>query len=142
MASKSCQLLRNLASKSVQPRSIFPFKTAFSFGSKTFNMATLATYRVPKVENENNVCLNRTCFTSSPLANSIVIQKHYAKGSPDRKALEAALHEMGQKTLEVPTIIDGEEVGIAENYVGQSMEPAMTVLRAGQHTPRAAMFTG
>jgi len=38
------------------------------------------------------------------------LQKHYAKGSPDRKALEEALHELGQKTLEVPTVIDGKEV--------------------------------
>ncbi|KAL2043531.1 hypothetical protein N7G274_003838 [Stereocaulon virgatum] len=52
-------------------------------------MTTIATYKVPKVENENN--------------------KHYAKGSPDRKALEAALHEARQKTLEVPTVIDGRE---------------------------------
>ncbi len=38
------------------------------------------------------------------------MQKHYAKGSPDRKALEAAIHDFGQKPLEVPTVIDGKEV--------------------------------
>ena len=43
-----------------------------------------------------------------------LFQKHYAKGSPDRKALEAALHEAQQKTLEVPTVIDGKEVSILE----------------------------
>lgn len=39
-----------------------------------------------------------------------ILQKHYAKGSPDRKALENALHEAGRKTLEVPTVINGKEV--------------------------------
>ncbi|KAI4229711.1 MAG: hypothetical protein L6R36_000627 [Xanthoria steineri] len=48
----------------------------------------MATYRVPRVENENN--------------------KHYTKGSPDRKGLEAALQ--GYKTTRViPDIIDGRE---------------------------------
>lgn len=42
-------------------------------------------------------------------------QKHYAKGSPDRKALEDALHKFGQGTLEVPTVIDGKEVSIPES---------------------------
>ncbi|KAL8854585.1 MAG: hypothetical protein Q9221_000620 [Calogaya cf. arnoldii] len=51
-------------------------------------MATMATYRVPKVENENN--------------------KHYTKGSPDRKGLEAALQ--GYKgTRAIPDIVDGRE---------------------------------
>ena len=40
------------------------------------------------------------------------MKKHYAKGSPDRKALETALHEARQKTLEVPIVIDGKEVKI------------------------------
>ncbi|MCJ1450416.1 1-pyrroline-5-carboxylate dehydrogenase [Mycoblastus sanguinarius] len=52
-------------------------------------MATIATYKVPKVENESN--------------------KHYAKGSPDRKALEDAL-KARQTTLEVPTVINGKEL--------------------------------
>jgi len=72
-------------------------------------MATIATYRVPKVENENNVSLKSLLLLgASPLTLS---QKYYAKGSPDRKALEAALHEAKQRTLEVPTVIDGKEVG-------------------------------
>ena len=45
------------------------------------------------------------------------MQKHYAKGSPDRKALEAALHEIGQKPLEVPTIIDGKEVSHFQTFM-------------------------
>lgn len=36
------------------------------------------------------------------------LQHHYLKGSPDRKALEAAL-ENGRKPLMVPTVIDGVE---------------------------------
>ncbi|KAL8835584.1 MAG: hypothetical protein Q9170_003268 [Blastenia crenularia] len=51
-------------------------------------MATIATYRVPKVENENN--------------------RHYIKGSPDRKGLEAALQGY-QQTREIPDIINGKE---------------------------------
>ncbi|MCJ1461549.1 1-pyrroline-5-carboxylate dehydrogenase [Pseudocyphellaria aurata] len=52
-------------------------------------MATIATYKVPKVENESN--------------------KHYAKGSPDRKALEAALVS-GRQALDVPIVINGKEI--------------------------------
>ena len=73
-------------------------------------MATIATYSVPKVENENNVRLNWAISGRLHRLTSQFAQKHYAKGSPDRKALEAALHEARQKTLEVPTVIDGKEV--------------------------------
>ncbi|KAL9629253.1 MAG: hypothetical protein Q9164_006956 [Protoblastenia rupestris] len=52
-------------------------------------MAAIATYKVPKVENENN--------------------KHYAKGSPDREALAKAL-STHTKPLEVPTVINGKEL--------------------------------
>ncbi|KAI4283077.1 MAG: hypothetical protein L6R38_002430 [Xanthoria sp. 2 TBL-2021] len=48
----------------------------------------MATYKVPKVENENN--------------------KHYTKGSPDRKGLEAALQGY-KRTRVIPDIIDGRE---------------------------------
>ncbi|KAL8694338.1 MAG: hypothetical protein Q9218_000975 [Villophora microphyllina] len=51
-------------------------------------MAAIATYKVPKVENENN--------------------KHYTKGSPDRKGLEAALHD-SQQSRNIPNIVDGKE---------------------------------
>ncbi|KAL9127289.1 MAG: hypothetical protein Q9217_003804 [Psora testacea] len=52
-------------------------------------MATIASYKVPKVENENN--------------------KHYTKGSPDREALAKAL-AAHTNPLEVPTIINGKEL--------------------------------
>ncbi|KAL8891465.1 MAG: hypothetical protein Q9215_001509 [Flavoplaca cf. flavocitrina] len=48
----------------------------------------MAAYRVPKVENENN--------------------KHYTKGSPDRKGLEAALQGY-KRARAIPDIIDGRE---------------------------------
>ncbi|KAL8679275.1 MAG: hypothetical protein Q9186_004419 [Xanthomendoza sp. 1 TL-2023] len=51
-------------------------------------MATMATYKVPKVENENN--------------------RHYIKGSPDRKGLETALQGY-KKAREIPDIVDGTE---------------------------------
>ncbi|KAL8929817.1 MAG: hypothetical protein Q9208_000961 [Pyrenodesmia sp. 3 TL-2023] len=51
-------------------------------------MATIATYKVPKVENENN--------------------KHYTKGSPDRKGLEDALQGY-QQTRQIPNIVSGKE---------------------------------
>ncbi|KAL9116665.1 MAG: hypothetical protein Q9187_006808 [Circinaria calcarea] len=54
-------------------------------------MATIATYKVPKVDNEPN--------------------KHYAKGSLDRKALESALEQLKKKApLEVPAVIGGKEI--------------------------------
>ncbi|KAL9007159.1 MAG: hypothetical protein Q9188_000093 [Gyalolechia gomerana] len=48
----------------------------------------MATYKVPKVENENN--------------------RHYIKGSPDRKGLEAALRGYEQ-AREIPDIVNGKE---------------------------------
>lgn len=52
-------------------------------------MAAIATYKVPKVENENN--------------------KHYVKDSPDRKSLDKALQSWSS-IFEVHAIVDGEEV--------------------------------
>ena len=73
----------------------------------------MAHYKVPKVENENNVgdaqspsMIRRSLKTD---ADTLIPQKHYTKGSPDRKALEAALKQ-GKKTLDVPTVINGKEV--------------------------------
>ncbi|KAL8941453.1 MAG: hypothetical protein Q9216_002226 [Gyalolechia sp. 2 TL-2023] len=48
----------------------------------------MATYRVPKVENENN--------------------RHYIKGSPDRTGLEAALQGY-QQARDIPDIVNGKE---------------------------------
>ncbi|KAL8712272.1 MAG: hypothetical protein Q9220_003423 [cf. Caloplaca sp. 1 TL-2023] len=53
----------------------------------------MATYKVPKVENENN--------------------KHYAKGSPERKGLEAALRGY-ERTQDIPDIFGGSERKIVQ----------------------------
>ncbi|MCJ1418529.1 1-pyrroline-5-carboxylate dehydrogenase [Xylographa parallela] len=54
-------------------------------------MATIATYRVPKVENE--------------------IMRPYTKGSPERKALQAAFQALKEKApLDVPAVIGGKEI--------------------------------
>ncbi|KAL8674555.1 MAG: hypothetical protein Q9168_001073 [Polycauliona sp. 1 TL-2023] len=58
--------------------------------SYPIKMATMATYTVPKVENENN--------------------RHYIKASSDRKQLEAALQGY-KKTWAIPDIVDGREIG-------------------------------
>ena len=54
MASRSCQLLGKLPSRILTPRSIAP---AFARSNvlNHSNMATITTYKVQKVENENNV---------------------------------------------------------------------------------------
>ena len=54
MASRACQLFGQFTYRSLKPRSIVPLRTS-AFGAKPLNMATIATYKVPKVENENNV---------------------------------------------------------------------------------------
>jgi 1-pyrroline-5-carboxylate dehydrogenase len=54
-------------------------------------MSTLAAFKVPTITNEPN--------------------KHYAKGSPDREALTAALAALTKKApLEVPVVISGKNV--------------------------------
>ncbi|MCJ1401120.1 1-pyrroline-5-carboxylate dehydrogenase [Xylographa trunciseda] len=54
-------------------------------------MATIATYKVPKVENEN--------------------MRSYAKSSPERTALQAAFQALKEKVpLEVPVVIGGKEI--------------------------------
>ena len=95
-------------------------------------MATIATYKVPKVENENNVGRQEQqpmyCIRLMPC----LFQKHYAKGSPDRKALEAALHEARQTTLEVPTVIDGKEVSISESCAKSKDVTETNIFCSGQ----------
>ena len=115
MASRGCQSFGQFAQTSIKLRPFVPFRTSIS-PAKPLNMATIATYKVPKVENENNVGRQEQQSMHHIRLMQFLFQKHYAKGSPDRKALEAALHEAGQKTLEVPTVIDGKEVSILNNY--------------------------
>ena len=100
--------------RSIRPRPFVPFRTSIP-PAKPLNMATIATYKVPKVENENNVGRQEQQFMYYIRLMLSLFQKHYAKGSPDRKALEAALQEAQQKTLEVPTVIDGKEVSAPES---------------------------
>ena len=99
--------------RSIRPRPFVPFRTSIP-PAKPLNMATIATYKVPKVENENNVGRQEQQFMYYIRLMPSLFQKHYAKGSPDRKALEAALQEAQQKTLEVPIVIDGKEVSFPE----------------------------
>ena len=114
MASRCCQLFGQTTYRFLKPRAIVPLRTS-SFGAKPLNMATIATYRVPRVENENNVGRQRHQSMYYIRLMPSFFQKHYAKGSPDRKALEDALHKFRQGTLEVPTVIDGKEVSIPES---------------------------
>ncbi|KAL6717981.1 1-pyrroline-5-carboxylate dehydrogenase [Lecanora helva] len=111
MASTSRYILGRFTYKVVLRAPIGP-KSRQLTGLKPAQKATLATYRVPKVENENN--------------------KHYAKGSPDRKALEAALREAGQKTLEVPTTVDGKEL---------QETPPLTQPNPSNHAHTVAKYT-
>ena len=82
-------------------------------------MATIATFKVPKVVNEPNV----TCFASSScccgpyrlmgseLTQARIAQHHYAKGSAQRAGLTAAIEGLQKKgALEVPLVIGGKEV--------------------------------
>ncbi len=95
-------------------------------------MATIATYKVPKVENENNVGRQEQQSMYQIRLMLCLFQKHYAKGSPDRKALEAALHEARQTTLEVPTVIDGKEVSIPESCARSEDAKVTRVFCTGQ----------
>ncbi|KAI9804341.1 MAG: 1-pyrroline-5-carboxylate dehydrogenase [Piccolia ochrophora] len=54
-------------------------------------MATLATFKIPTVDNEPN--------------------KHYTKGSPDREKLSAAVEALKKKApLQVPLVVGGKEI--------------------------------
>lgn len=66
-------------------------------------MGSYATFKVPKIDNEPN--------------------KHYAPGSPDRKALEEALTRSKENApLQVPLVIAGKEVKGAQ--ISTQTEPA------------------
>ncbi|MDI1490646.1 MAG: 1-pyrroline-5-carboxylate dehydrogenase [Ramalina farinacea] len=83
---------RNLisASKTLRrPLAVSKDKKIYSLSNGSAQLARIATYKVPKVENENN--------------------KHYAKGSPDRKALAAAL-AAHKEPREVHPVISGKAV--------------------------------
>ncbi len=62
-----------------------------SYHKTSPTMSTLAAFKVPNITNEPN--------------------KHYAKGSPDREALAAAVEALQKKgALEVPVVISGKHV--------------------------------
>ncbi|KAI4164744.1 MAG: hypothetical protein LQ342_001719 [Letrouitia transgressa] len=66
-------------------------------------MATVATYRVPKVENESN--------------------KHYVKGSAERKGLEAAILKY-KHTHEIPKIANGRELKTEGTGPSKQIDPS------------------
>ncbi|KAL7267952.1 1-pyrroline-5-carboxylate dehydrogenase [Rhizina undulata] len=81
-----------------------------SISSRNATMSTLATFKVPKVENEPN--------------------KHYAKGSPDRAALEAAVSKLRSKApISVPLFINSEAI-TTKSLVGQPIPSAHATLLA------------
>ena len=59
MATKIVPLLGMIPSRPVSYRSIAPFSCTLN-GFRPSNMATMATYKVPKVENENNVSVDQS----------------------------------------------------------------------------------
>ncbi|GIK07048.1 1-pyrroline-5-carboxylate dehydrogenase [Aspergillus viridinutans] len=68
-----------------------------SFVRPSRAMGTYATFKVPRIDNEPN--------------------KHYAPGSPDRKALEDALVKTKQSApLNVPLVIAGKEIKSSQTF--------------------------
>lgn len=59
MATKSLSLLKRVSYRAIHYRPVAPFACA-SNGFSPSTMATMATYKVPKVENENNVSLGES----------------------------------------------------------------------------------
>ncbi|KAK5065943.1 1-pyrroline-5-carboxylate dehydrogenase, partial [Cryomyces antarcticus] len=68
-------------------RQLFP---ALYAGSARNNMATMANFKVPKVDNEPN--------------------KHYTKGSPERQKLADAVEALKRNApVDVPLVVGGKE---------------------------------
>ena len=129
-------MFEQLIHRSIKPRPLVPFRISIP-GAKPLNMAAIATYRVPKVENENNVGRQEQQSMYYIGLMPSLLQKHYAKGSPDRQALESALHEARQKTLEVPTVIDGKEVSMPESCLSSEGATAPQIFCTGQQVRRS-----
>lgn len=74
-------------------------------------MATVATFKTPQIQNEPNVCpLLRHDALSLP-ALTLSLQKHYAKGSPDREDLAAAIEALKSRLpLQVPVVVGGKHI--------------------------------
>lgn len=77
-------------------------------------MATLASFKLPKIANEPNVRQFRTLgFGGRILVADVVVllQKHYAKGSPEREHLAAAVAAFKKNApLEIPLVVGGKSV--------------------------------
>lgn len=73
--------------------------------------AQLAAFKVPVVDNEPLVTHDCLSLDVSDYCGSLVLQKAYAPGSPERAALQAAIAQMEQELpFEVPIIINGDSV--------------------------------
>jgi len=78
-------------------------------------MSTIASFKIPKVTNEPNVCGTSSWVRLKAKLTSK--QHHYAKGSAQRKQLTAALESFQKKIpLEVPIVVGGKEVSLASNH--------------------------
>ncbi|KAK1837268.1 Aldehyde/histidinol dehydrogenase [Podospora conica] len=83
------------------------------------SMATMSTFRIPKVSNEPN--------------------QHYAKESPQRAGLTSALKSLQNKgTLKVPLVIGGKEITSSSSSTRKQVNPAdhkTTIATYSQATP-------
>ncbi|KAL4896123.1 Aldehyde/histidinol dehydrogenase [Aspergillus ambiguus] len=79
---------------------------ALNFRVSARSMGTYATFKVPRIDNEPN--------------------KHYAPGSPDRKALEDALARR-QAPLNVPLVIAGQEIKSSQSLTQANPSTHATV---------------
>lgn len=86
-------------------------------------MGTYATFKVPRIDNEPN--------------------KHYAPGSPDRKALEDALAKAKQSApLNIPLVIAGKEIKSSQTFTQSnpaSRAPVATYSNATASDVQAAI---
>lgn len=84
---------RTISSKAISSPASQPILRR-PFHSTKANMSQLASFKVPTITNEPN--------------------KHYAKGSPDRAALSAALEAFQKKApLEIPVVVSGKSIKTA-----------------------------
>ena len=73
-------------------------------------MATIASFKVPQVNNEPNVSC---CNPGTNATAHSDIQKHYAPNSPEREKLGAAIAALKKRApIEVPVVIGGKEVDL------------------------------
>lgn len=78
-------------------------------------MAQLATFKVPRIDNEPNVGgISQSWGHWTRLLIKDNTQKHYAPGSAERKALRSAVDKLRSEAkngdIQVPCVVDGQEV--------------------------------